>query len=439
MALCQTSIGSPSVSRFRPFSAILAAILGCVACPLSFSATRCAGNPGSGCVATIGQALALSSPGDTIQVQAGVYNESLVITQPVSIVGVGASQAILNAINQPNGIFINGMAMAPAAGVHGVVISGITVQNANFEGILAVNATSITIANNQVIGNNRSLNTANTTCPGLPAFETSEAEDCGEGIHLMAVDHSVVSNNIVKNNSGGILISDETGPNHDNIITGNTVSSNLFDCGITLASHSPAAVSGLKLPAGVYHNTISGNTVSNNGTQLPGAGAGVGIFAAGPGNQNYGNVIINNTLTGNGLPGVTMHNHASVTGAPPVNLNDNVIVGNQISGNGADTDDAATPGTAGINIFSVAPVTGTVIAQNNIRNQQISVAFNVASGSLQVHLNDLQGTTGVNNLGAGTVDASQNYWGCAAGPVSNYGCSGTSGTVTIGAWATSPY
>ena len=62
-----------------------------------------------------------------------------------------------------------------------------------------------------------------------------------------------------------------------------------------------------------------------------------------------------------------MHNHAS--GGPPVNLNDNAIVGNQISGNHADTQDAATSGPTGINLYSVAPVTGTVIAQNVIRRK----------------------------------------------------------------------
>jgi hypothetical protein len=31
--------------------------------------------------------------------------------------------------------------------------------------------------------------------PGQPSFETLESEDCGEGIHLMGVDHSTVAKN----------------------------------------------------------------------------------------------------------------------------------------------------------------------------------------------------------------------------------------------------
>lgn len=415
----------------------LASVLAFVAFP-SFSATRCVSASGNGCLQTISQAISLSAPGDIIRVQAGVYTESVTITMPLSLIGDGRDRVIINALGLSNGIFVNGTSAAPASGISGVVISGLTVENANFEGILVANATAVSISNNQVLQNNRSLNISAGACPGIPAFETNEGEDCGEGIHLMAVDHSIVNNNIIKNNSGGILITDETGPNHDNIITANTVQNNVYDCGITLASHGPATISGLKLPAGVYHNTISANSVSGNGTQLPGAGAGVGIFAPFPGTKNYGNVVINNTLTGNGLPGVTMHNHAYAAGAPPVNMDDNVIIGNQISFNGADTQDAATPGTVGVNLYSVAPVNGTVITQNTIRNQQIAVAINIPSGAVQVHLNNLQTTTGVNNLRTGAIDASYNYWGCSAGP-GNYGCAGTAGTVTVGPLASIPF
>jgi parallel beta-helix repeat protein len=408
------------------------------ACQFVSAATWCV-SPGGSCGnASIGAAIKTASPGDTIQVQPGIYNESVYINMPLTLAGAGGGSTIINAIGQSTGIFIDGSAKAPATGISHVIVSGVSVQNANFEGILVVNASEVTISNSQVVNNDRSLNATAGTCPNQPPFETDEGFDCGEGIHLMAVSHSIVANNIVKNNAGGILISDETGASHDNLIAGNTVSNNAYDCGITLASHTPAPSSGLKLPAGVYHNIISGNISTNNGLLAPGAGAGVGIFAPGPGNQNYGNVVINNTLTGNGLPGVTMHNHASVANAPPVNMNDNMIIGNVISGNAADTDDAATPGTTGINIFSLAPVTGTIIAQNKISNEQIDIAINTPPADVLTRLNDLQGQAGVNNLGAGTVDAAQNYWGCASGPGLS-GCGGVVGLVLSANWAIVPF
>jgi len=270
------------------------------------------------------------------------------------------------------------------------------------------NASNVTIWANQILKNDLTLNTSGSvpTCPGLPAaLQKGEGEDCGEGLHFTGVDHSVISNNVIQNNSGGILITDDTDPSFENVVTNNVVNSNVLDCGVTIASHSGK---------GVYQNTISNNQVTNNGTK--GQGAGVGIFAPGPGSKAYGNVVVNNTLTGNGLPGVTMHNHAAPPMAPPVNMNDNIIIGNTISGNGADTDDAATPGTAGINIFSHAPVTGTVISQNTINQELLGIVFNAPSGQLTATLNNILTPVGVQNLGAGTMAASQNWWGCKAGP-----------------------
>ena len=409
-------------------------------CQTATAATLCVNAGGSsGCYTTIGAAVAAAAAGDTIQVANGTYREDVVITKSLSLLGANENNTTIDAAGKSNGIFINGMSSAPNAGVSGVAISGFTVENANFEGILIANASDVTVWGNQVSGNNKSLNTSALSCPGIPDFETNEGEDCGEGIHLMAVDHSTVANNDIENNSGGILISDETGPTHDNLITGNSVLNNPFDCGITLASHGRASNVPHGLNFGVYHNTISQNTSSHNGYLLPGAGAGVGIFAPGPGSTASGNVVVNNDLTNNGLPGVTMHNHAAFAMAPPVNMNDNVIVGNRISGNGADTQDAATSGPTGINVFSVATVTGTVISQNIIKGEAIDIAFN-GPGLVQAHLNDFTDNgTGVDNLGAGIVDATENWWKCSGGPGAP-GCASIAGTgVVFAPWLTKPF
>ena len=120
-------------------------------------------------------------------------------------------------------------------GMIGGLITGFTfVMNANFEGILVNNVSYIVISENHVTDNNQSLNVAGATCPGIPAFETSEAMDCGEGIHLMGVDHATVAQNESDLNSGGMLLTDETGPNHDNMIVGNNIHDNPFACGITM-------------------------------------------------------------------------------------------------------------------------------------------------------------------------------------------------------------
>src|SRR5215469_7224885 len=68
-----------------------------------------------------------------------------------------------------------------------------------------------------------------------------------------------------------------------------------------------------------------------------------------------------------------VHLHTALTGQ---NVDDNLIVGNYIAGNGADTADAATPGPTGINVFGVAPIVGTVIADNVIKDEQVDIAVN---------------------------------------------------------------
>jgi hypothetical protein len=300
-------------------------------------------NPGgtSGCYPTIGAAVGrarmdfeLDGSIDTINVARGIYTEDVIITTPLSLVGAGHGQSIINAVGLSNGIYIDGL---DNPGLSKVLVTGFTIENANFEGILVTNASFVTIRDNEVINNNKRLDPSVPSCTGIPDFETNEDFDCGEGIHLLGVDHSIVSNNTSKLNSGGILLSDDTGATHHNLIIGNLVQDNPFDCGITLASHAPAVVTGASSPFGVFRNTIAENESSNNGLAVEGAGAGVGIFDSIPGTQNYGNVVINNLLKNNGLPGVAMHSHTQNQ-----NLNDNLIVGNRISGNGADTEDAAT-------------------------------------------------------------------------------------------------
>jgi len=409
----------------------LTLIVSLIASPALFAATHCVNQNGrNGCYRTISAAVTASAPGDIIQVAEGTYNEDVVISKPLSLVGQNKQNTVIEASGLADGININGH---DNPGLNHVIVTGFTVQNANFSGIVASNTSAITITNNIVRDNDRTL--SNGSCPGLPAFfQSGEDLDCGEGIQLSGVDHSTIANNIVEHNAGGILVADDTGPTNNNVITNNQVEKNVPDCGITLASHSPA---------GVFANTVSGNVSDGNG------GAGVGIFAGGPGNKAFGNLVLNNRLTNNALPGVTMHNHAAPgvgpvpAGAPPVVFSDNVIVGNRISRNAADTADAATSGPTGINLFSLTPMPGTIIDQNIIFHEALDIAINVPGSSgaapdVQAHLNSLAKPVGVQNSGTATVDATENWWSCPSGPGSR-GCSSASGSgIVFNPWLQKP-
>jgi len=389
----------------------------------SAAATICVNPAGTGgCEASIGAAVTRATAGDTIEVAAGTYAEAVTIAKSLSLIGADPTTTIINARGLGAGIYVDGI---DPPHLSGVVISGFTVENSNYEGILVANASSVTVWNNRVLDNDRKVNITKGTCPGLSVNETSEGDDCGEGIHLMGADHSIVARNLVHGNSGGILLSDDTAAAHDNLILDNNVNNNAIDCGITLASHPPAAITGASKSLGVFLNTVAGNVSTKNGLNLPGAGAGVGLFASVPGAATYSNVVINNTLTDNGLPGVTMHSHT-----PGQVLTNNVIIGNTISGNAADTEDAATSGPTGINVYGVSPASGTIITGNVISDETIDLAVKTPA-TVAAHLNSFLGTnTGVANLGTGLVDAAQNWWGCAGGPGAS-GCSSASGSKLV--------
>jgi parallel beta-helix repeat protein len=307
--------------------------------------------------ATIGYALSQAAAGDTVSVGPGVYKESLLIEQAVTLIGKGAT---IDGTGHDNAILIKGDAAA------GTVVQGFTIQNALLEGILAMQTSHLGIRNNVVMNNDALWDPVNVPEP------CQKSDDCGEAIHLMSVTHSVVDGNTVKNNVGGILLTDEIGPTAWNTISNNIVSDNDRDCGITLPSHfvSPNSVV-TPDKGGIYNNTIIGNTVTNNGA------AGIGIFAGPPGGAAYNNVVINNTITGNGLPGVALHAHA-----PNQRLDGNAIVNNVISGNGFDPDVMALD-TTGIAVGSVVvPVASVSIKGNTISDEHYGIFLaNVASTS----------------------------------------------------------
>jgi hypothetical protein len=306
-----------------------------------------AGNCTVSACRTIGYAVGQAIPGDTVSVAAGTYPESVTLTKQLALVGGGAT---IDAAGFDNGVVISG------AGSAGSEVRGFTVKNAGLEGIFAVQTSRLTIAGNTVI-NNDTYGVFSPQCINQP-------DDCGEAVHLQTVTDSTVSHNLVRDNVGGILLTDENGPTSGNTISDNQVLDNVEDCGITLASHyfqlgAPVA------PAvgGVYENQVLHNTSNGNGA------AGIGVFAGPPGAAAWGNVVVGNTAMNNGLPGVAIHSHT-----PFQNVNDNVIANNTLAGNGPDDDIPGDDADTGIGVFSaVIPIAHTVISANRISDEHYGI------------------------------------------------------------------
>ena len=314
--------------------------------PTGTDAGNCSASP----CRTIQYAVSQASSGDTISVAAGTYNESVSVTKRLALVGHGATIDAAGKTSPPNGIVISG------SGAAGTALTGFTVKNAGLEGIFVVSTSEITISNNTVIDND-AYGPFNALCVDQP-------DDCGEAIHLQSVRGSIVRGNLVQNNVGGILLTDEDGPTSGNIISDNTVLDNTLDCGITLASHhfSPLAPAAPNV-AGVYQNHVLHNTANGNGA------AGIGVFAGPPGAAAWGNEVIGNTAMNNGFAGLMIHSHT-----PLQYVNDNVLVNNTLSGNGIDDDNPVDDASTAISVFSaVIPIPHTVIAANRISSEHYGI------------------------------------------------------------------
>src|ERR1700759_4166484 len=158
-------------SSFAPLPFFACAVLIASVCQPAFASNRSCVNPAGkgGCFSTITDAVAATSPGGTITVAPGTYKETVVIGKRLSLIGANSYNTIIDATGLPNGVFIDGF---HNPGLSNVVVSGFTLENANFEGALIVNASDITLKGNHVHDNNKGL--VNETCPGIPDFEPGE-------------------------------------------------------------------------------------------------------------------------------------------------------------------------------------------------------------------------------------------------------------------------
>jgi hypothetical protein len=356
---------------------------------------------------TLGYALTQAGPNDTIVIRPGTYRESgnaNVVTPGLTglrIRSAGWGRTVINAAGNANGILIQ---------ASGVSVTGLTVKNANLEGILAepplsswpagptsppAGISHVTIAGNVVVHNDQAYDTSLPPDAACPSSLT-DADDCGEAIHLLGVSWSKVIGNNVSHNVGGILVSDggfgiSVGPAAHNLIAYNRSTDNLFDCGITLPGHDPRAVAtsgpnaGQPQPnlAGVYDNVVVHNVSNGNGA------AGLLDAAPYPGAASYDNLFADNSASGNGNAGFVLHSHA-----PLQDVSGIVVVGNRFGPNNLAGDpDTGVTSSTGVMLLSVAVPTKIVVAGNKIFNNVNGVAFN----SLITHVGHNSFANGANH------------------------------------------
>jgi parallel beta-helix repeat protein len=247
---------------------------------------------------TIQAAVIAANPGDTIIVQPGTYNESVVVTKSIKIHG---------APNQPNPV-VEGAGLASDSGcgdvvgeldgfcifptgpapIQNVEIDHFTIQNFSGSGIIAVSAVGLNFHDNTSIDNEEY---------GIARFDSSQTQivhndvsgsheagiyvgdspnasalvrinnvhdNPGLGIFLRDSSHGTVSENTANNNCWGILLIDTGAPGQtfDWLLVHNTANNNTLAC--PPGDESPPTSGAGIVVAGANHARLTANTANGN-------------------------------------------------------------------------------------------------------------------------------------------------------------------------------
>lgn len=300
----------------------------------------------------INAAIAATRAGGTVVVCRGTYDTQAVVTKPLNL--AGRPGATINAKGQPplkvGSVTLPGSVGIAVLGTSHVRVSGFRVGHAGFDAILIARSSHVWASRNELLHNG------------------------DVGVDINGSSWSGAVGNVAKDNmGGGFLVADDVGPNSHNVIAWNVATDNPGGCGVILAGHSTAGVTG---------NLVEHNLLTYNGTlKKTGGGAGVVIATEVPGETVAGNTVTGNNIYGNGLAGVTIHAHL-----PGQHLNGNRIIGNTIGTNNTlgdpiglaptptSTANVAVPDTrtTGILVGSASPI-WVQIRNNVIRSNHYGI------------------------------------------------------------------
>jgi parallel beta-helix repeat protein len=227
---------------------------------------------------TIGKALTEAAGGDSIYVAEGTYNEDIILTSNVKIIGSGAETTTIMGLG--NNHVVEGIAIAD------VTISGFTITGSgdSASGVYLEECLNVVLKNNIIRDNGTS-----TTSNGILLQGASEAliekniitGNAHSGISISGQGAAIVRNNIIAGNGDSGI--GRGGGSRVSYIINNVIDRNGNDdwgrSGIMMGSS----------------DIISNNIVSNNGMDNPNAGLSVGIYV----NQSATPTLSNNNVWNN--------------------------------------------------------------------------------------------------------------------------------------------
>ncbi|WP_413585456.1 nitrous oxide reductase family maturation protein NosD [Bdellovibrio sp. HCB274] len=277
---------------------------------------------GGGNCSVLNDAIAAASPGDTIEMDPGVYTvtEQITVDKSLTIRGRGA------VISTATGIMISG---------NDVNLEDLTIRDSTSYGVwILPNVSGTVLRNNEIVNN--------TT-----------------GINLGGVNTSIVNNTISNNNNGdpsfygyGIYTDESAGGKMRDVrIVGNSfVNNNSTDIGINISS-AAMAVEDLRIADNTFsqggraiylinaHNVrITNNTIRNLGAPLGGKeSTAIGLWGG-----NIGVIVTGNIMEDGAKYGVYVQDMGGGTNRE-INVNRNHITGSATAG--LYVEGGATPAT----------------------------------------------------------------------------------------------
>lgn len=309
------------------------------------------------CFSTIQDGITNVAENGTVNVSAGIYDESITIDKSMTLRGPG-----INAI-EPATISYSGCdTRIVTIKANNVTVEGLILEDAgsNCFPVIQINPgiSGVVIQNNEISFGFRGV----TLTPGA--------------------NNNQIINNIIHDNDVGVRIGGAT----DNIISGNNISNNFY--GIELTEAGGGGGLGVDPSGNVSNNLIEQNNIFENGYGIYGSST---IFFS---ELN----IFNNTISNNFITGVYFE---GVSNSGILTIDSNEIASNSESG-----------------IF-LGELSGAIITNNNILNNGITTGLVVLTAiGNEAHFNKIAGNgVGVENLDiVNDFNATQNWWGDSTGP-----------------------
>ena len=303
---------------------------------------------------SIQAAVSSASPGDTVIVPPGRYHETVTITKSGLTIR-GSRGAVLDASGFPVGIRASAGGGCPGAGLTGITVDGLRIENASFMGVLLRGVSGFAVRDGFYTGNEEYA--IFPVCSANGVIEGNHVEGTDDAAIYVGNSHGVaVERNHATDSTAAIEVENST----DIVIRQNTAIDNTAGIVTFVLPGLPVSVTEDVL--------VEGNIVMHNNRPNPVAPDEdvIGLLPTGTGILNVGGdrvVIRGNRIVGNDTGGIGVV--ALPIPAPGIDPlpDDNEVVANVAQANGRSPDPLRWP-APGADLIYDGSGTGNCFAEN---------------------------------------------------------------------------